>query len=92
MQSMIRNTKNCLGSCVHHSFVVSLFESLDSRCYILEPSLSISSHETQVVDGVTVHKLECQTSTGELLNLAMSEEKYQIFKSGTYIFYLSLFS
>jgi len=49
--------------------------------FIREPSLSVSSHETQILDGVTIHKLECRTSTGTPLNLAMSEDKYRVFKS-----------
>jgi hypothetical protein len=50
---------------------------------VLESSLVVKSHQTQEVDGVLIHKLECQTSNGELLNLAMSNEKFELFKKGT---------
>jgi hypothetical protein len=50
---------------------------------ILEPSLTVKSHQTQEVDGVLIHKLECQTSNGEFVNLAMSNEKFELFKKGS---------
>lgn len=82
---MMQKMKNCQEFYVHHLLEVRNTKFASKIFNFLEPSLTINSHETQTVNGVIVHKLECRTSTNEALNLAMSDEKYHIFKSGTSI-------
>ncbi|KAI6223636.1 hypothetical protein M3Y99_01445100 [Aphelenchoides fujianensis] len=52
-----------------------------SASFIREPSLNVLSHKTQELNGVLVHKLECQTSDGQHVNLAMEDAKFQTFRS-----------
>lgn len=88
--------KSCPKSYDPPLLEVLLQYKLQQPFFNLEPSLAVTSHETQVVDGIEIHKLECRTSIGEPLNLAMSDgrnrlysnrmksilEKYQVFKAG----------
>ncbi|KAI6203733.1 hypothetical protein M3Y94_00590500 [Aphelenchoides besseyi] len=50
-----------------------------SADFIREPSLNVLLHDTQMVDGdVLVHKIECQTSDGKAVNLAIEDSKFQL--------------
>uniref|UniRef100_A0A914DSE1 COMM domain-containing protein n=1 Tax=Acrobeloides nanus TaxID=290746 RepID=A0A914DSE1_9BILA len=48
--------------------------------FIKSPSLSLMNKTTQEIDNAQVHKLQCRTSEGKVVKLAMTDQKLNVLK------------